>query len=110
IPAQDVLHPVLQPQLLLLDLDFFELFLLAEEMAGCELVQAPIEFLMPAGQIAEFVIRGQQALPQFVRVDSHVPPPCKEVAGRTVSACPVVPALCPTVLHPPPALQAASTG
>jgi hypothetical protein len=58
----DVFHPVLQPELLLLDLGFFELFRLCEEVARREFVQAFVQLVVPGSKVTVFVIRLQQAL------------------------------------------------
>src|SRR5688572_20567757 len=76
---KDVFHLVLQPELLLLDLRFFELFRFGEEVAGQKFVQPFVELVVPGGKVTVFVIRLQQALFQFVRIDSHMPPPCRGV-------------------------------
>jgi hypothetical protein len=76
----DVLHPVLQPQLLFLDLSFFQLFRLGKEVSRGEFVQALVEVLMPGHKVTIFVIRLQQVLPQLVRIDSHMPPPLQGTA------------------------------
>jgi hypothetical protein len=73
--TDDVFHPVLQPQLLLFDLRFFQLFRLGEEVTCGEFLQAFVEVVMPCCKVTVFVIRLQQALSQFVRIDSHMPPP-----------------------------------
>jgi len=57
---QDVFHPVLELQLLLLEGDFFELFGFGEVGLGGELVQAIFKFVMLRGELVELVVRLQQ--------------------------------------------------
>ena len=80
VMPDDVGHPVFQPQLLPFDLRFFKLFRLGEEVTGGEFMQALVEVVMPACKVTVLVIRLQQALPQLVRIDIHVPPPLQRSA------------------------------
>src|SRR3954470_16495630 len=51
--------------------------------AGGEFVEPFVEFVMARGEFAILMIRRHQAFLQFVRVDSHMPPPSECGQGRT---------------------------
>jgi hypothetical protein len=65
VAPEDVLHPVLELQLALLQGDFFDLFGLGEVLLVVELVQAIVEFVMLGGELVELLVRLQQ---QFLEV------------------------------------------
>src|SRR5687767_7587324 len=60
VPPKDVFHLVLQPQFLLLEADFFELFGFREVVAGRETVELFVEVMMLGRQLAELLIALQQ--------------------------------------------------
>jgi hypothetical protein len=63
--AEDVLHPILDLELALLQVDFFELFGLGEVMLRGEFVKATFEFVMLGGEVMKLLVRLQQ---QFLEV------------------------------------------
>jgi hypothetical protein len=65
VAPEDVLHPVLELQLALLQGDFFDLFGLREVVLVVELVQATVEFVMLGGELVKLLVRLQQ---QFLQV------------------------------------------
>jgi hypothetical protein len=60
--TENVLHAILQLQLLLLEIHFFEMFGFREVGTGGELVEPMIELVMLVGERVEFLVGLQQFL------------------------------------------------
>jgi hypothetical protein len=75
VTPQDVLHAVLQLELPLLQVRFFELFRLGEVMLLGEFVESIFELAMLGGELVELLVGLQQQFFQVLRLLIHAPPP-----------------------------------
>ena len=82
--AHDVLHPVLELQLSLLEGDFFSLFGFGEVWLGGQLVQAMFQLVVLGGQLVKLFIALQQLLFDGFSGPAHAPPPS---LGRVHCSC-----------------------
>jgi hypothetical protein len=73
MPLKDALHPVLQVQLALLQLNFFDLLVFRKEGAGGKFVETIVQLVVLEGQLAKLLVRLHQEVAKLVRIDRHTP-------------------------------------
>ena len=81
VTTKDFLHPILQLQLPLLQLDLFEMFRFLQIRLGGKFVEAIVELAVLGGELSELFVILQQEFLQLLGVCGHSPPPCSGSVG-----------------------------